>query len=79
MLVTCRAAAATIVLLLAPACAGCRAMSANWLDGMKRTYQQAVEGIRADAAVMDSGNDGLEAFGAEDARYMRAARADMSR
>jgi hypothetical protein len=35
--------------------------------------------MKADAAILDSDDDGLDAFGSADAKHLRAARADMGR
>jgi hypothetical protein len=38
-----------------------------------------VEEIKADMSIMDSDNDGLDAFSPSDAKILRAARAEMNR
>jgi hypothetical protein len=57
--------------------AGCVSSHREWTDSVKRQWRQAVKEMKADAAVMDSDNDGLDAFGADDAKTMRAARSEM--
>jgi hypothetical protein len=49
------------------------------IEKVRQQFRQAVQEMKADAAILDSDNDGLDAFGAADAKYLRAARADMER
>lgn len=42
-------------------------------------FRQAVQEMKADAAILDSDNDGLDAFGSADSKHLRAARAEMER
>lgn len=65
--------------LVAGLSAGCVSSTREWTASLKQQWRQAVEEMKADAAVMDSENDGLDAFGAADAKTMRAARAEMKR
>jgi hypothetical protein len=46
---------------------------------MKHQYERAVQEMKADMAVLDSNNDGLDAFTPVEAKQLRAARADMGR
>jgi hypothetical protein len=46
---------------------------------MKHQYEQAVQEMKADMAVLDSNNDGLDAFAPVEAGQFRAVRADMNR
>ena len=48
-------------------------------NSMRQQFRQTVEEMEADAAVLDSNDDGLDAFGSADAKHMRAARAEMER
>lgn len=59
--------------------AGCVSSTREWAGSLKKQWEQAVEEMNADAAVMDSANDGLDSFGPVDAKIMRAARAEMTR
>lgn len=59
--------------------AGCVSSTREWTASLKKQWQQAIEEMKADAAVMDSEHDGLDAFGPADAKIMRAARAEMTR
>ena len=68
-----------LLFLLALACPGCRSVGDNWLNGMKHQYEQAVQEMKADMAVLDSNNDGLDAFAPVEAGQFRAVRADMNR
>lgn len=57
--------------LLVTCAAGC--------NSVRQQFRQAVEEIKADISVLDSGDDGLDAFGSADAKQLRAARAEMKR
>ncbi|MFM7041078.1 MAG: hypothetical protein ACKO35_02640 [Planctomycetaceae bacterium] len=57
--------------LLALSVAGC--------SSVKEQFRQALVEMKADLAILDSGDDGLDAFGSADAKYLRAARAEMER
>jgi hypothetical protein len=46
---------------------------------MRQQFRQTVEEMEDDAAVLDSNDDGLDAFGSADAKHLRAARAEMER
>lgn len=46
---------------------------------VKEQFRQAWVEMQADLAILDSGDDGLAAFGSGDAKYLRAARAEMER
>lgn len=59
--------------------AGCVSSTREWTASLKKQWRQTVEEMKADAAVMDSENDGLDAFSPDDAKTMRAARAEMKR
>jgi len=53
-----------------------------WTAGcssVQQQFRQAVEDIKADISVLDSGDDGLDALGSADAKQIRAARAEMER
>ena len=55
---------------------------AVWAAGCSSVRQQlrrAAQEMKADAAILDSDDDGLDAFGSADAKHLRAARADMGR
>jgi hypothetical protein len=58
---------------------GCNSLGGSWLESTKQQYEQSVEDMKADMSVMDSDDDGLDAFAPADARHLRAARADMNR
>lgn len=45
----------------------------------REQFRQAFVEMKADLAVLDSGDDGLDAFGSADAKSLRAARAEMER
>lgn len=62
---------AVAVCVLAVFTAGC--------NSVRQQFRQALQEMKADAAVMDSSDDGLDAFGSDDARHLRAARAEMGR
>jgi phage gp36-like protein len=66
-------------LVLAVVTSGCSSIGRNWLESARQQYTQAVEGMKADMAVLDSDDDGLDAFAPSDAKHLRAARADMGR
>ena len=57
--------------LLAACMAGC--------NSVRQQFTQAVQEMKADAAILDSDDDGLDAFGCADAKHLRAARAEMER
>jgi hypothetical protein len=71
---TCRYAFAALFLLAALA-AGCRGLGKDWLENARRVAQD----MKADMAVLDSDDDGLDAFAPSDAKHLRAARAEMGR
>jgi hypothetical protein len=48
-------------------------------NSMRQQFRQAVDEMKADAAVLDSNDDGLDAFGSADAKHLRAARVEMKR
>lgn len=48
-------------------------------NSMRQHFRQAVDEMKADAAALDSNDDGLDAFGSADAKHLRAARAEMER
>jgi len=58
---------------------GCSSLGSDGLKGLKQQYRRAIEGMKADAAIMDSSNDGLDAFGSNDAAHLRNARAELER
>lgn len=49
------------------------------ITNVRQQFRQAFQEMKADAAVMDSNDDGLDAFGSADAKHLRAARAEMGR
>jgi len=57
--------------LLATCTVGC--------NSVRQQVRQAFQDMKADAAVLDSSDDGLDAFGSADAKHLRAARAEMER
>ncbi|MFM8953459.1 MAG: hypothetical protein ACKOOF_10430 [Planctomycetaceae bacterium] len=63
--------------LLAAACvlavfvAGC--------NSVRQEFRRAFKEMKADAAILDSHDDGLDAFGSADAKHLRSARAEMER
>lgn len=57
--------------LLAACTAGC--------SSFRQQFRQAVQEMKADAAILDSADDGLDALAPGDAKHLRAARADMER
>ena len=59
------------ICVLAVLAAGC--------NSVRQQFRQAVEEMKADAAILDSNDDGLDAFGSADAKHLRAARAEMER
>ena len=75
---TCRYAIAAPC-VLAVFTAGCSSLGGAWLENARQQCVQAVEGMKADMAVLDSDDDGLDAFAPSDAKQLRAARADMNR
>ena len=48
-------------------------------SSVREQFQQAFVEMKADLAILDSGDDGLDAFGSADAKDLRAARAEMER
>jgi hypothetical protein len=48
-------------------------------SSVRQQFRQAFQEMKADAAVLDSSDDGLDAFGSADAKHLRAARAEMER
>lgn len=48
-------------------------------NSVRQQFRQAVQEMKADASILDSENDGLDAFGDADAKQLRAARAEMER
>ena len=46
-------------------------------SSVQHQFRQAVQEMKADAAILDSDDDGLDAFGSADAKHLRAARAEM--
>ena len=48
-------------------------------NSVRQQFRQAFQEMKADAAVLDSSDDGLDAFGSADAKLLRAARAEMER
>jgi hypothetical protein len=67
-----------VVLAGLVASSGCQALS-GWGQGVRRQFERAADEIKEDLSVMDDDYDGLDAFGPEAAKEMRAARADMMR
>jgi hypothetical protein len=65
-------------LVVCAAGGGCQAMS-SWSHGVQRQFERAADEIKEDLSVMDDDYDGLDAFGPDAAKEMRAARADMMR
>ena len=63
--------------ILATLTAGCGSLGGAWVENTKRQVRRAVEEIQADVSVLDSENDGLDAFGSADAKHLRAARAEL--
>jgi len=59
------------VCVVAACTAGC--------NSIRKQFRQAVQEMKADAAILDSDDDGLDAFGSADAKHLRAARAEMER
>jgi len=55
------------------------AISAAGCNSVRQEFRRAVQEMKADAAILDSDDDGLDAFGSADAKHLRAARADMGR
>lgn len=74
---SCRYAASAILLALCPA--GCSSLGGAWLESTRQQYRRALDEMKADMALMDSDNDGLDAFAPADAKLLRATRADMNR
>jgi outer membrane murein-binding lipoprotein Lpp len=48
-------------------------------NSVRQQFRQAFQEMKADAAVLDSDDDGLDSFGPADAKHLRAARAEMER
>jgi outer membrane murein-binding lipoprotein Lpp len=61
----------TAVCVLVALMAGC--------NSVRKQFRQAVQEMKADVAILDSTDDGLDAFGSADAKHLRAARAGMWR
>lgn len=59
--------------------AGCNSLGGAWIEGVRQQYRRTVQEIQADTAILDSDNDGLDAFSPSDAKLLRAARAEMNR
>jgi hypothetical protein len=55
------------------------ALSMAGCSSVKEQFRQAIVEMKADLAILDSGDDGLDAFGSADAKDLRAARAEMER
>lgn len=60
-----------VACVLAVLAAGC--------NSVRPEFRRAFQEMKADAAILDSDDDGLDAFGSADAKHLRAARADMGR
>lgn len=60
-----------VVCVLAISAAGC--------GSVRQEFRRAFREMKADAAILDSDDDGLDAFGSADAKHLRAARAEMER
>ncbi len=67
-----------VAIVLVASATGCQSALSGWAAGLQRQYQHAVEGMKEDLSVLDSDHDGLDAFGPEAAKEMRALRADMT-
>ncbi len=65
------------LIVLAAFTAGCSSLGGAWLENARQQYTQAIEGMKADMAVLDSDDDGLDAFSPGDAKHLRAARAEL--
>lgn len=63
--------------LLVAACL--MATCATGCSSVRQQFRQAFREMKADAAVLDSNDDGLDAFAPADARHLQAARAEMER
>jgi hypothetical protein len=72
-----RHAAVMVAFLAAIIGSGCTSLGRGWLEKAKLQCRQAMEEMRGDMAVLDSENDGLDAFSPADAKHLRAARAEM--
>lgn len=68
-----------IVCIAAAASAGCAAAGRDWLETTRGQFKTAVQEIKADLSVLDSDDDGLDAFAPADANHLRSARAEMNR
>ena len=55
------------------------AISAAGCNSVRQEFRRSFEEMKADAAILDSNDDGLDAFGSADAKHLRAARAEMER
>jgi hypothetical protein len=55
------------------------AINTGGCNSVRQQFAQALQEMKADAAILDSDDDGLDAFGPADAKHLRAARADMGR
>ncbi len=58
---------------------GCNSPGGSWLKSTRQRCERVVDGMKADMSVLDSDDDGLDAFAPADAKHLRAARADMNR
>jgi hypothetical protein len=68
-----------LVAVVVAASTGCHSALGGWAAGVKRQYRQAMQEMKDDLSVLDSDHDGLDAFGPDAAKEMRAVRADMTR
>ncbi len=75
----CNAVVITCFIAGAGLSSGCSSLGWDGLSGLKQQYRRAIEEMKADAAIMDSGDDGLDAFGPDDAKHLRNARAAFDR
>jgi hypothetical protein len=66
-------------LVLAVSVAGRSSLGGAWRENARQQYAHAVESMKADMAVLDSHDDGLDAFTPVEAKQLRAARADLNR
>ena len=55
------------------------AINTGGCNSVRQQFGQAFQEMKADAAILDSHDDGLDAFGPADAKHLRAARAEMER
>ena len=72
-------ATAVAACVLAACLPGCSSLGGNWLETARQQYHQTIREMKADLAILDSEDDGFDAFGPTDAKHLRAARADMNR